>query len=498
LIEEEIPQPPIPREQLLQDNVISPQHQSDLHRYSSPTEHTTTDRSIRPISPTSHLLATTKARTIESNIVKNNKNARTVPQTPPKPEHRPAPPTPPNSTLLRSTKSITSALEAIEKEKNDRKNAKDIWWEARKPAQRSRMSPNITSKLKEPTVSFIHSMKNEEEPNTTLPKTPITVAKIDEDNRLLKDTTATRYSYAITPPPPKYSPTLNLIGMSSYQGFVGSKLTKDTVAMRAAKWTPPPDPGLVIHPLNATKQRNMSSPQNNRSPTNSNNHNNNSNNNNQNNNNNNNSHQQSSKSLRDVDDNLSVSSQKIRTPSDRLTSYNTAMKGSVRNKVTPIKKDPREIGWNHFTHKDRFGSESFRLDKTGKYKSSSSAESTKENLEGSTSSLNDKKKTKKKKNHNNSSNTPQSERQQNQSSGELSASQFSLQDIGSLSPSTRSVRTIDAGINTDISGIHEGDLSTSIIHSPGNNNHQQQQQLQQLQQEEANVNSQQEVEHEAS
>lgn len=214
----------------------------------------------------------------------------------------------PGAHLVKPTQAFICAQNGWEKEKEDKRNAKDIWWEERRPAEKARSRPNTPSKLRSPTKAFLNAKRDKapisqsifaspEEaiaynPPATLPPPPA----LPESSHLLKPTRAVEMGKIDAELPPEFlpkPPSLDLATRKSFSKSVDSKLYETTTAYEAGKF------GADLH------QTEDNGPK-----------------------------------------------EKVHSPSERLLRLNTNCAHHVREKAEKV-VNPREDGWNPYVVKER-------------------------------------------------------------------------------------------------------------------------------------------------
>lgn len=218
----------------------------------------------------------------------------------------------PSQHLAKPTQSSIVAANQWEDIKRQKREAKDIWWEERKPAEKAKSRSNTPSKLRSPTKAYLFSRKEKVPISQSIFATPEeaiaaagttsipSTAPISDTSHLLKTTRAATMGQVGADPAliaPELQPQqrgLELVSRQSFRGQpVESKLFHETMAVKASKFgaclEPEPEPSptkMVVH-----------------------------------------------------------------SPSERLTALNESLQNFVRAKAE-IAHDPREEGWNSFTDKD--------------------------------------------------------------------------------------------------------------------------------------------------
>eukprot|EP01033_Poteriospumella_lacustris_P012899 gene12899-9229_t len=294
---------------------------------------------VRPISPQSHLLSTTRARIIEHELA--HEQLALLHQS----AHR-APkhtiPAPTGANFLRPTVAFTKSTD-FRLELERRQEKRDIWWEERKTLPKAPSSPltdNVKSRLYEPTQAYKESVRSPANrdggASRDISPSRGRTKQIAADSSLLRATKAAKHAYKVTPPPPKEpTPRLSLVGQQSYPQAhqVTSKLAQETTAARMSKWK-------VAEQLKEEEDRRYLE-------------------------------RKRAAALHDAELHHPASpgspipiAPPIKAPSDRLLNFNAAMQHQARGKVDveQLHHDPGDQGpgWNKLFTRDRIDPEPFR------------------------------------------------------------------------------------------------------------------------------------------
>lgn len=292
---------------------------------------------VRPISPQSHLLSTTRARIIEHELA-HEQLAQLHQSAHRAPKH--TIPAPSGANFLRPTVAFTKSTD-FRLELERRQEKRDIWWEERKtlPKAPSPLTDNVKSRLYEPTQAYKESMRspaNRDGTSRDISPSRGRTKQIAADSPLLRATKAAKHAYKVTPPPPKEpTPRLSLVGQQSYPQAhqVSSKLAQETTAARMSKWK-------VAEQLKEEEDRRYLE-------------------------------RKRAAALHDGELNHPASpgspipiAPPIKAPSDRLLNFNAAMQHQARGKVDveQLHHDPGDQGpgWNKLFTRDRIDPEPFR------------------------------------------------------------------------------------------------------------------------------------------
>jgi hypothetical protein len=278
-------------------------------------------KKIRAIDPSSHLLTSTRSRTIDASLVEEKKISKLSPTSQQK--LLSANYNLPDS-LLKSTQANICATLNIGRDRDERKYKDDIFWTERKPPPKSKQNPNVVSKLNQMTTAFLFSTKAKQDEDSK--KEPHHVpAPINPDSGLLKATTAAKSSYVNSTPPEKPKVQLDLVGSKSYTGHAQSRLMNETAAHKSGRWQKSPStPGDATSPDPSTNNKKDASP----SP------------------------------------NSSSNNLKVSQVSSRLLQLNASMAAAVRQKAKPKKIDPRERGWVNVSSQDHMDFDPFSVKKS--------------------------------------------------------------------------------------------------------------------------------------
>jgi hypothetical protein len=210
--------------------------------------------------------------------------------------------------LVKPTQAIVCSQNQRDKEKEEKRNAKDIWWEERRPAEKAKSRPNTPSKLRSPTKAFLNAKRDKAPISQSIFATPEEAlaynppasipppTALPENSHLLKPTRAAEMSKIDAEMPPEFlpkPPSLTLATRRSFCKSIDSKLFETTLAYEASKF------GADLHPVEVT------SPQ-----------------------------------------------EKVHSPSERLLKLNSNSAQRVREKAEKT-HNAREDGWNPFAAKER-------------------------------------------------------------------------------------------------------------------------------------------------
>jgi hypothetical protein len=296
---------------------------------------------VRSISPQSHLLSTTRARVIDHDLAHEQLQSLHPHNRQPK-ERRNTIQVQAGANFLRPTEAYKNSTD-FQLELERRQEKRDIWWEERRrevKAPASAAMDNVKSRLYEPTLAYKESLRSPHKPQGTVSRdisptrslSGVKTKSLSDASPLLKSTKASQLHAKITTTPPAPpSPRLSLLGQQSYpqQHQVTSKLAQETTAVKMAKWK------MTEQIQEEEKKRYLE--------------------------------QKNAKALAahsPLSGAIVPVASPVRSPSERLMSYNTAMSHQARTKAATegMHNDPQDQGpgWNALFTRDRIDSEPFR------------------------------------------------------------------------------------------------------------------------------------------